>query len=107
VVEVRVSYGAWYVEVFRLTQNSPVVEVEFTVGPIPIDDDKGKEVITRYTAQAWGEESGELVMYTESNGRDFARRQNDYRPSFNWNNTEPVGGNYLPVSEHLPSHRIS
>lgn len=40
------------------------------IGPIPIDDDVGKEVITRLTAN--------MVMnstfYTDSNGRDFLKR---------------------------------
>jgi hypothetical protein len=47
------------------------VEVEFSVGPIPIDDALGKEIVTRYTT---GIDSGDL-FYTDSNGREMQRRQ--------------------------------
>ena len=46
--EVRVTYGPWLSETIRLVKNSTAVEVEFTVGPIPIDDGRGKEIVVTY-----------------------------------------------------------
>ena len=40
------------------------------IGPIPIDDDVGKEVITRLTANM----VTNSTFYTDSNGRDFLKR---------------------------------
>ena len=40
------------------------------IGPIPLDDDVGKEVITRMTANMVTDK----VFYTDSNGRDFLKR---------------------------------
>lgn len=42
----------------------------FQVGPIPIDDGVGKEVITELTTNM----STDGVFYTDSNGRDFLKR---------------------------------
>jgi hypothetical protein len=40
------------------------------VGPIPVDDGVGKEVITRMTTNM----TTNKVFYTDSNGRDFIKR---------------------------------
>jgi hypothetical protein len=78
----------------RLWANSEFAEVEFSVGPVPIDDNFGKEVITRYTT---GIASGGYV-YTDSNGREMQTRLFNYRPTWNLTVEEPVAGNYYPVN---------
>ena len=40
------------------------------IGPIPLEDGVGKEVITRMTANM----ATEKVFFTDSNGRDFLKR---------------------------------
>jgi hypothetical protein len=40
------------------------------IGPIPLEECVGKEVITRMTANM----ATEKVFYTDSNGRDFLKR---------------------------------
>ena len=40
------------------------------IGPIPTDDDVGKEIITRVTANM----ATNKTFYTDSNGRDFLKR---------------------------------
>jgi len=40
------------------------------VGPIPIDDDLGKEVVTKLTTNL----TSNNEFYTDSNGRDFLKR---------------------------------
>lgn len=54
----------------------------------------GKEVITRYktqllTASEW---------YTDSNGRRLIRRVRNQRKTWNLTVTEPVAGNYYPIT---------
>ena len=46
--EVRQQFSAWASQVVRIREGSEVVELEWTVGPIPIDDNIGKEVISRF-----------------------------------------------------------
>ena len=73
-------------QVIRLYQDEDWVEVEWLVGPVPVDDGEGREVVARYTA---GIDNGD-VFYTDSNGRQLLQRRLDYRPTFDINQTEPV-----------------
>ncbi|RHZ30575.1 hypothetical protein DYB26_015616, partial [Aphanomyces astaci] len=63
------------------------------VGPIPVDDLQGKEVILRFdTSKTW---------YTDSNGLEFGKRVRDYRETWNLtlhNEEEKVAANYVPIT---------
>ena len=96
VTDVRIAYGSWLTEIIRLTKGSDAVQFEYTVGGIPLDDGKGKEVIVTYSAPAWSEQAG--VLYTDSNGREFQRRVKDFRQTWTLNVTDPVAGNYYPLN---------
>ena len=82
---------------FRLYVGSLDVEVEWLVGPIPISDGIGKEIIAKYSADV--ESNGEF--YTDSNGRQMLKRKRDYRPTWKLNVTEPVSGNYYPINSRM------
>ena len=67
-----------------------MVEMEWTVGPVDIEDGRNKEVVTRYSTDL----ASEGVFYTDSNGREFQRRVKDERPTWNWTNVSHVAGKY-------------
>uniref|UniRef100_A0A7S4N8T3 Glycosyl hydrolase family 38 C-terminal domain-containing protein n=1 Tax=Odontella aurita TaxID=265563 RepID=A0A7S4N8T3_9STRA len=95
VTEVHVGFDVpWMKQITRLRKGQPYVEVEYTVGPIPIDDGVGKEIVARYDSgiQSRG------VLYTDSNGREFVQRKRGYRPTWELKEYEPVAGNYYPVN---------
>ncbi|CAL4941199.1 unnamed protein product [Urochloa decumbens] len=92
--EVHQQFSSWIYQVTRLYKNKEHAEVEYTIGPIPIDDDVGKEVITRLTASM----VTNSTFYTDSNGRDFLKRVRNYREDWKLEMTEPVAGNYYPVN---------
>ena len=99
VTEVWLTYGDWLSEVVRLVNGSDVVEFQFTVGPIPIDDQRGKEIIMTYTAPAYAADAQTApVIYTDSNGREFQRRVKDHRDTWTLNSSEPVASNYYPLN---------
>ncbi|KAI2494329.1 Alpha mannosidase [Fragilaria crotonensis] len=96
--EVYISYEVpWIKEVMRLYKDSPYLEVEYTVGPIPIDDGRGKEIVTQYLTRI----KSDGVFYTDSNGREFQKRVRSSRPSWNLTEHEPIAGNYYPVNAAL------
>eukprot|EP00521_Asterionellopsis_glacialis_P017327 CAMPEP_0195302294 /NCGR_PEP_ID=MMETSP0707-20130614/30840_1 /TAXON_ID=33640 /ORGANISM="Asterionellopsis glacialis, Strain CCMP134" /LENGTH=1068 /DNA_ID=CAMNT_0040365501 /DNA_START=82 /DNA_END=3288 /DNA_ORIENTATION=- len=96
VMEVSMEFEQpWVKQVTRLYYGQPYVEIEYTIGPIPIEDCVGKEIITRYTSSAV--ESNE-EFYTDSNGREFLQRRRSFRPSWDLQETEFVSGNYYPVN---------
>lgn len=64
--------------VHLINKKSDLIKLKFTgsnkfyvqIGPIPLEDGIGKEVITRMTANM----ATDKVFYTDSNGRDFLKR---------------------------------
>uniref|UniRef100_A0A8C7N8H6 Alpha-mannosidase n=1 Tax=Oncorhynchus kisutch TaxID=8019 RepID=A0A8C7N8H6_ONCKI len=94
VQEVRQWFSPWVSQVVRLYTDSRALELEWTVGPVPIGDDLGKEVISRLDSSI--NSSG--VFYTDSNGREVLQRRKDYRPTWNLRQSEPIAGNYYPIN---------
>ena len=87
--------GGWIQQITRVYSGRDYVEVEYIVGPIPIDDGLGKEIVTRYTCPSIENEG---TYYTDSNGREFMKRQRSHRPTWNLTEYQPVAGNYYPVN---------
>ncbi|KAM6940660.1 lysosomal alpha-mannosidase [Xenentodon cancila] len=94
VQEVRQWFAPWVSQVVRLYADSRVLELEWTVGPLPTEDDLGKEVITRLDTDI--RTSG--VFYTDSNGREVLQRKKDFRPTWQLKQSEPIAGNYYPIN---------
>ncbi|KAK4784826.1 hypothetical protein SAY86_019194 [Trapa natans] len=92
--EVHQQFDSWIYQVTRLYKDQEHAEVEFTIGPIPVNDSVGKEVITRMTANM----VTDSVFYTDSNGRDFLKRVRNYRQDWPLTVTQPVAGNYYPIN---------
>lgn len=92
--EVRQQFNSWIYQVTRVYKDQEHAELEYTIGPIPLEDSVGKEVITRMTANM----ATEKVFYTDSNGRDFLKRIRDYRADWSLSVNEPVAGNYYPLN---------
>jgi len=91
------TFSPWASQVARLWQRSRYVEIEFTVGPIPIDDGTGKEIVSRFTTRI--ATKGEWT--TDANGYELQRRRRNYRKYFDLNLTEPQAANYYPVGSLL------
>ncbi|XP_072240719.1 lysosomal alpha-mannosidase [Leuresthes tenuis] len=94
VQEVRQWFAPWVSQVVRLYADSRALELEWTVGPLPIDDSLGKEVITRLDTSVKTSE----FFYTDSNGREMLQRKKDFRPTWDLQQSEPIAGNYYPIN---------
>ena len=100
VQEVHQQFNDWCSQVVRIYKGRPEIEIEWTVGPIPVDDDAlGKEIISRVTAPGFNSSNG--LFYTDSNGRQTLERRRNYRPTWPINVTEPVASNYYPINSHI------
>ncbi|XP_072458359.1 lysosomal alpha-mannosidase-like isoform X2 [Notamacropus eugenii] len=97
VQEVHQNFSAWCSQVVRLYPGQRHLELEWTVGPVPVEDGWGKEVISLFDSQL---ETGGL-FYTDSNGREILERRRNHRPTWNLKQTEPVAGNYYPVNSRI------
>ena len=84
----------WVKTTTRVFKNQPFIEVEYTIGPIPVGDGEGKEIVTRLCTPI----QSDGVFYTDSNGREFLKRRRSSRLTWNLTEYEPVAGNYYPVN---------
>ena len=87
-------WSDWASTVWRLWSNSNTLELENTIGPIPINDNCGKEAISRFSVQNLNTNS---VFYTDSEGMEFQKRIRNYRATYDLNVTDPVSLNYFPI----------
>ena len=92
-----IIFNDWTSEEISLYDNAEVVEIEWTVGPIPINDTIGKEIILRYDTEI----QSQGKYYTDANGREVLERRRDYRPTWNYTVNEPVSGNYYPINSRI------
>lgn len=94
---IRSYPGSWVTQSVRLYHDVNWLEVAWNVGPIPVNDGEGKEVIARFCSSL----SNDGVFYTDSNGRQLVERKLNFRPDFEINMTEPVAQNYYPVNSKI------
>ena len=107
VEEVHQVFNEWVSQVVRIYKTEKFAEFEWLVGPVPIDDNAGKEIVSRfYTVMKTGG-----VFYTDSNGREMLKRKRNSRDTWKLNLKEPVAGNYYPVTAKIaiedPKHRLA
>ena len=94
VQEVWQTFTPWLSQIVRVRQGSRVVELEWTVGPIPLSDHEGKNIVSRYNSTL----ASNATWYTDSNGREMQKRVRDYRPTWAWTRDQNVSSNYYPVN---------
>ncbi|XP_045508879.1 lysosomal alpha-mannosidase-like [Colias croceus] len=97
VQEIHSKYSEYASFVLRLYQDNPVVEVDWVIGPVPDDDELGKEVFIRYTTDL--ENGG--VFYTDANGRQTVKRIRNRRAAYQPYNLNKVAGNFYPVTSKI------
>ncbi|XP_002065049.4 lysosomal alpha-mannosidase isoform X2 [Drosophila willistoni] len=97
VEEVHQKFNDWISQVVRVYHKSNYAEFEWLVGPIPIDDEIGKEVITRFKSDI--ESNG--IFYTDSNGREMLKRKLNHRDTWDVKIAEAVAGNYYPITTKI------
>jgi alpha-mannosidase len=103
VSEARITVSPWVVQTVRLWANASYAEVEWTVGPIPMADGLGKEVVTRFSTPL----ATDRTWVTDSNGREGQVRVRDYRPTWTYQVNEPVAGNFYPVNTWISTSDVT
>lgn len=92
-----IVFNDWASEEITVFNGISTVEFQWTVGPIPIDDRFGKEIILRYDTDI----PSASKFYTDANGREVLERIRDFRPTWNYTLFENVSGNYYPVNSRI------
>lgn len=90
-------FNDWATQQITLYRQTSSVEIEWTLGPVPIDDRLGKEIIIRYDTNI----NSTSKYYTDANGREVLERIRNYRPTWNYSSDEPISGNYYPINSRI------
>uniref|UniRef100_A0A8D8LJC1 Alpha-mannosidase n=2 Tax=Cacopsylla melanoneura TaxID=428564 RepID=A0A8D8LJC1_9HEMI len=94
VTEVHQVFTTWLSQTIRVYNNDEDIEFIWQVGPIPIVEWQGKEIVTVYDTDI----ANNSTFFTDSNGRRWMKRLRNYRSSWNWTATEPIAANYYPIT---------
>lgn len=81
----------------QIYKNENYAEFQWMVGPIHVQDQIGREIITRFDTDI--ESNG--IFYTDANGRELLKRVRDQRPTWNLTLLEKISGNYYPVTAKI------
>ncbi|KDR11229.1 lysosomal alpha-mannosidase isoform X2 [Zootermopsis nevadensis] len=96
--ETHIKWSDWLSQVVRYYKEDTYhVEMEWLAGPIPVDDNVGKEIISRFKSDLLSDG----LFYTDSNGREMLERKRNFRPTWSVNIKEPVSANYYPVTSRI------
>lgn len=95
--EVHQQFNKWISQVVRVYKTEKFVEFEWLVGPIPINDEVGKEIVSRFSTSMTT--NGEF--YTDSNGREMLKRKRNFRETWNIELEELISGNYYPINSKI------
>lgn len=90
-------FNEWISQVVRIYKNENKAEFDWLVGPIPVDDKVGREIIMRFDTDI--ETNG--IFYTDSSGREMMQRRRNHRETWNLTLLEDVAGNYYPVTAKI------
>jgi alpha-mannosidase len=90
--------GAWLSGALRLWAGATAVEHEWTVGPVPVHDGAGKEVIVRWTLGGFASATPAPTLFTDSNGLEMQKRVQGAREFPANFSLEPVASNFFPVT---------
>lgn len=85
-------------QIVRVRPWSPLIEFDWVVGPLPIeDDDVGKEMITRFLTDL----NTKGTFHTDANGRQMLKRVFNQRASYKLHVNERIAGNYYPLNSRM------
>ena len=89
------KHEAVYQALIRLGEGSEPIEFEVQMLEIPLIDNKGREVVAKWTFAGVDNES---TFYTDSNGLEMQKRVKNFRPDFTLDTKMKVNDNYYPIN---------
>lgn len=95
--EVHQIFSDWISQVVRIYKTDRHIEFEWLVGPINIEDNIAKEIVSRFTTNI----ESDSVFYSDSNGRDMMKRKRGERETWEVEMFEKISGNYYPITTRI------
>lgn len=95
--EVQQTFNEWISQVIRVNKLENIVEFEWLVGEIPVEDKIGREIITRFDTDI----KSNGIFFTDLNGREMLQRKRNHRDTWDLSLLEKISGNYYPVTAKI------
>ncbi|CAG2111867.1 unnamed protein product, partial [Medioppia subpectinata] len=92
--ELNQQFADYIHQTVRTYEDRDYIEFDWTVGPIPMADKIGKEIVTRFESDL----QTDGVYYTDSNGRQTIRRK--YNPNIKGCTNSVITANWFPIYSH-------
>ncbi|XP_054159740.1 lysosomal alpha-mannosidase-like [Oppia nitens] len=89
--ELNQQFSDYIHQTVRTYEDRDYIEFDWTVGSIPVNDNLGKEIITRFESDL----ITNGLFYTDSNGRQTMKRELNLNSTLCNNNY--ISGNYYPI----------
>ncbi|XP_072948571.1 lysosomal alpha-mannosidase-like [Epargyreus clarus] len=96
VKEIRQRFNDWVTQIIRLYRGEEFVELEWIIGPVPVGNDLGKEVVTIFKTNI----SNNGDFFTDSNSRQMMKR-NCWNKTSSTPQKKPVPACYYPVTSRI------
>ncbi|CAG2117424.1 unnamed protein product, partial [Medioppia subpectinata] len=97
VSEVQQKWNDWISQTIRVYEDEEYVEIDWTVGPIPVGDNIGKEVIVVFDTNLQNNKE----FYTDANGRQNVKRTRNSHIKDCGKFKESISDNYYPIYERI------
>lgn len=97
IAEARQTFNEYISQSIRINRIENYIEFDWVIGPLPTNELRGREIVTRYSTNFQSNSS----FYTDSNGKEMLKRRINFRPTWKLNVSEPVSGNYYPVTSKI------
>ena len=88
---------SWVTQAVFLGSNSSVLEIEYTIGPVPATDNRSREIFSRFSTDI---ASGDRFL-SDSNGYETVEQRRNYRKNFKLRGAEPIASNVVPINSML------
>ena len=96
--ELYLVYSNWTYEVLRVHPKLEFIEFDYLVGPVPVQDNVGKEIVSDVNTSL----NNKAFFRTDSNGRQDILRKRYHRSSYNYDpKKEPISSIYYPINARI------
>ncbi|CAG2108860.1 unnamed protein product, partial [Medioppia subpectinata] len=97
VSEVQQKWNDWISQTIRVYEDEEYVEIDWTVGPVPLTDNIGREVILTFDTNLQTNQQ----FYTDANGRQNIKRIRNSHQKDCGKFKESISDNYYPIYERI------
>jgi len=95
--EIHQQFSDYITQTVRTYEDEDYIEFDWIVGPVPITNNVGKEIVTRFETDL----KNENVFYTDANGRQMVKRMFNTKSVSCSGSNNVIAGNWYPIYSRI------